>query len=88
MRAGRASLLRPIPSSNKGAVMLQVWKGLLVRKLVATMKVHPEMGFFEVLVVTLQGMGWEEGSGLGARRQGMVEPVPLNLGQRRQGLGI
>ncbi|CAL8462445.1 g1978 [Coccomyxa elongata] len=35
----------------------------------------------------LKQMGWSEGSGLGAARQGRTEPVPLHLGQRRQGLG-
>ncbi len=35
----------------------------------------------------LRSMGWRAGNGLGARRQGITEPVPLNLGQRRQGLG-
>jgi hypothetical protein len=37
--------------------------------------------------VLLRRMGWSEGSGLGAQRQGRREPVPLHLGQRRQGLG-
>ena len=54
--ASRASLRRPIPGSNKGAIMLQ-------------------------------RLGWSAGSGLGAQGQGRMEPVPLRLGQRRQGLG-
>lgn len=56
VRAGRASLNRRIPSSNRGSMLLRQ-------------------------------MGWAEGSGLGAQRQGRTEPVPLHLGQRRQGLG-
>ena len=35
----------------------------------------------------LRQMGWSEGSGLGASRQGRTEPIPMHLGQRRQGLG-
>lgn len=35
----------------------------------------------------LRRLGWAAGSGLGAQGQGRTEPVPLRLGQRRQGLG-
>ncbi|KAK9906899.1 hypothetical protein WJX75_009914 [Coccomyxa subellipsoidea] len=35
----------------------------------------------------LRQMGWSEGSGLGVSCQGRTEPIPLHLGQRRQGLG-
>jgi hypothetical protein len=37
--------------------------------------------------VMLRQMGWSEGSGLGAQRQGRTEPVPMHIRQRRQGLG-
>lgn len=35
----------------------------------------------------LAGMGWTQGTGLGASRQGITEPIQAAVGQRRQGLG-
>lgn len=35
----------------------------------------------------LQRMGWRTGQGLGARRQGRVDPVPVQGQPRRAGLG-
>lgn len=35
----------------------------------------------------LRDLGWEEGTGIGAHRQGRLEPIAFHKRQKRQGLG-